>query len=156
MKVPGFVLALVTAASPLVAQPAPRTATTLPAAELAALESIRKDVWVHWFTGDTAALRRVLTPELVAIAPGVPHWQSLGESLTSSAQFKASGGRLVSVAFDSSTIHRFGEVVVMFSHYAVVTENAGNRSTMAGRATEVFVRANGRWVHSSWHLDQTP
>lgn len=47
MKVPGFLLALVTAAAPLAAQAAPRVATTLPPAELTALEAIRKDVWIH-------------------------------------------------------------------------------------------------------------
>jgi len=153
MKVPGFLFALAAAAPSLAAQTAPRVATTLPAAELSALEALRKDVWVHWFSGDTAALGRVLGPELVAISPETPHWQSLGESLAGSARFKAGGGRLVSVAFDSATIHRFGEVVVMFSRYTVVTEKGEKRSTQTGRATEMFVRTEGRWVHTSWHLD---
>lgn len=153
MKVPGFLFALAAAAPSLAAQTAPRVATTLPAAELSALEALRKDVWVYWFSGDTAALGRVLGPELVAISPETPHWQSLGESLAGSARFKAGGGRLVSVAFDSATIHRFGEVVVMFSRYTVVTEKGEKRSTQTGRATEVFVRTEGRWVHTSWHLD---
>lgn len=139
--------------SPLVAQPAPRVATTLPAADLTALDKIRREVWVHWFSGDTAALRRVLGPELVAISPDAPHWQSLRETLGGSAQFRSGGGRLVSVDFDSTAVHRLGEVVVMFSHYAVVMEVGGNRTTQKGRATEVFVRHPGGWVHTSWHLD---
>lgn len=153
MKVPGFLLALVTATAPLAAQAAPRVATTLPPAELAALEAIRKDVWVHWFNGDTAALHRVLGPELIAIGPDTPHWLSLDGTLSGSANFKAGGGRLISVAFDSTTIHRFDHVVVMFSHYAVEMESGGKPFTQKGRATEVFVRHQGRWVHTSWHLD---
>lgn len=155
MKVPGFLLALVAATAPLAAQAAPRVAATLPPAELAALEAIRKDVWVHWFAGDTAALRRVLGPELIAISSDSPNFQSLDQTLIGSAGFKAGGGRLVSVAFDSTIIHRFDQVVVMFSHYAVEMESGGKRSTQKGRATEVFVRSNGRWVHTSWHLDVT-
>jgi hypothetical protein len=142
--------------SPLAAQSAPRVTGTLPAAELTALERIRHDVWVHWFSGDTAALRRVLGPELVAISPDVAHWQSLEQSLAGSARFKSGGGRLISVSFDSTAIHRFGEVVVMFSHYAVVTEHSGSRATQKGRATELFVRQAGKWVHTSWHLDVVP
>jgi hypothetical protein len=153
MKIAAFALALLGAASPVVAQAAPRVSTTLSAAELSSLEATRKAVWVDWFTGDTAALRRVLPPELVAISPGAPHWQSLQESLAASAKFAADGGKFVSVAFDSAATHRFGDVVVMFSHYAVVTEGKAARTTQRGRATEVFVRRDGRWVHTSWHLD---
>ena len=142
MRIIATVLALAMAAGQLSAQAAPRTAAALSGAELAGLETVRRAVWVDWFSGDTAALRRVLGPELVAIAPGVPHWHSLDESLAASAGFKASGGRLVSVSFDSTMTHRFGETVVMFSHYTVVTENGGRRQIQRGRATEVFIRSN--------------
>lgn len=156
MKVVAVALALVSATLPLSAQVAPSVATTLPAAELTTLEAVRKAVWVDWFSGDTAALRRSLAPELVAISPGAPHWQSLQESIAGSAKFRADGGRLVSVAFDSSMVHRFGDAVVMFSHYIVVTAGSQGQRTQKGRATEVFVRSNGRWVHTSWHLDVDP
>ena len=156
MKVAATVFVLLLTASPLAAQVAPRVTTTLSATELTALETIRRDVWVNWFSGDTAALRRVLGPELVAISTGAPHWQSLDETIAASAEFKAGGGHFVSVAFDSTMTHRFGETVVMFSHYAVVTESEGTRATQKGNATEVFVRTNGRWVHTSWHLDREP
>ena len=156
MQVAAVALALVSAALPLSAQVAPRVATTLPAAELKTLEAVRKAVWVDWFSGDTAALRRALAPELVAISPGTLHWQSLEESIAGSARFKADGGKFLSVAFDSSTVHRFGDAVVMFSHYTVVTAGSQGQRTQKGRATEVFVRSNGRWVHTSWHLDVDP
>jgi hypothetical protein len=153
MKLVAAALVLAAAATPLPAQGAPRVTMTLSGADLSALEAVRKAVWVDWFSGDTAALRRVLGPELVAIAPGVTHWHSLDESLAASAAFKAEGGKLVSVSFDSTLTHRFGETVVMFSHYTVVTESGGERQTQKGKATEVFVRSKGRWVHTSWHLD---
>lgn len=159
MKIAGFALTLLSAmsaTSALAAQAAPRVTTTLSAAELTKLDAVRKAVWVDWFSGDTTGLRRVLAPELVAISPGAPHWQSVGETIAASAQLKAAGGRFVSVGFDSTTTHRFGETVVMFSHYLVVTEGPEGRTTRKGRATEVFVRTNGRWVHTSWHLDTEP
>lgn len=155
MKVLGLALLFALAASitPVAAQVAPRLAKTLPAPELATLEKIRREVWVHWFSGDTAALKRVLVPELVAISPDAGHWQSLDASLAGAARFKAGGGKLVSVDFSETDLHRFGDVVVMFSHYKVVTERGESRSTQEGRATEVFVLAGGRWLHTSWHLD---
>jgi hypothetical protein len=154
MKLALFALAVGFGTSSLAAQATPRVATTLTGAELSALETVRQAVWVDWFSGDTLALSRVLGSELVAISAGAPHWQSLHQTMTASADFHAKGGRLVSVAFDSALTHRFGDVVVMFSHYTVVTENADQRSTQQGRATEVFVRTNVRWVHTSWHLDR--
>lgn len=154
MKFVRLALALLAVTSPLAAQAAPRVTATLSAAELNTLEKVRKAVWVDWFSGDTAALHRVLAPELVAVSSVASHWQSVNQAIASSADFKAKGGRFVSVAFDSAMTHRFGDVVVMFSHYTVVTENEEMRSTRKGRATEVFVRTNGRWVHTSWHLDR--
>ncbi len=133
--------------------PAPRVTTTLPADELKALEKERHAVWVDWFTGDTAALRRSLGPELVAMSTGARYWQSLDESIASSVKYKADGNTFVSVEFDSTRIHRFGETVVMFSRYHVVTSKDGTRGDLRGRATEVFVRVGRRWVHTSWHLD---
>lgn len=159
MKLPAFAftaafaLGASVSTPPLAAQPAPRVTTTLPPNELSALEAIRKDVWVNWFSGDTAALRRVLAPELVAIGPDGQ--LSLNQSIAGSAEYKASGGRFVSVTFNSNVAHRFGDVVVLFSRYSVVTERAKKQATQVGRATEVFVRSNGRWVHTSWHLDVT-
>ena len=154
----GNILALVLAVSgpgTMAAQGAPRVAAPLPPAELKALEAIRKDVWVHWFTGDTAGLRRVLPPELIAISPDGSPWQTLEQTLEGSIKFKAAGNRFISVTFEGTTVHRFEAVVVMFSSYAVVTERAGQRNRQRGRATEVFVRKDGRWVHTSWHLDVT-
>jgi ketosteroid isomerase-like protein len=137
----------------LPAQPAPRVTTKLAPVELAELEAIRRAVWVDWFSGDTAALRRVLAPELVAMSSAPGHWQSLTETIAASAKFKREGGKFVSVQFTETETHRFGETVVMFSHYEIVTEKGGTRSTEKGRVTEVFVRAAGRWVHTSWQLD---
>jgi hypothetical protein len=153
MRIVAVALALVTYAFPLFAQTAPRVAMTLSGTELAELEVVREAVWVDWFSGDTAALRSVLGPELVAISAGAPHWQSLEESLAASAKFRDDGGKFVSVSFDSTLTHRFGETVVMFSHYTIVTESGDRRQTRKGRATEVFVRKNNGWVHTSWHLD---
>jgi hypothetical protein len=139
--------------SPLVAQSAPRVATTLPAAELAELEWVRKQVWVDWFAGDTTALKRVLGPELVAMGPDSPHWQSLGETLAASVSFKEGGGRLLGINFDSTVVHRFDDVAVMFSRYSLRTSRAGVVSEREGKVTEIFVRRRGRWVHTSWHID---
>lgn len=144
---------LLVAAGSVGAQAAPTVAASLPAAEFAALQKVRKDVWVNWFAGDTAALRRVLAPELVAIDPSGR--ESLDATLKGSADYKKGGARLVEIAFDNDVVHRFGDVVVLFSRYSLVTEMGGKRQPRTGQVTEVFVRRGTRWVHTSWHLDGT-
>jgi ketosteroid isomerase-like protein len=158
MKVRALLMALSAAAvvplaTPLTGQSAPRVATTLTKTELAELEVVRRKVWLDWFAGDTAALRQVLGPELVAVGTDSPHWQTLDQTLAASAWFKESGGRLLEISFDSTVVHRLGDVAVMFSHYAMRTSRSGTVNSRTGRVTEVFVRQRGRWVHTSWHLD---
>ena len=149
------VLLAVATASTIAAQSAPSVAETLAGPERAELMRVRKAVWVNWFAGDTAALRRVLAPELVAISPDSKLWQSRDGTLAGSAAFKASGSTLESVTFANDSIHRFGDVAVMFSRFTLVINGSGTREVQTGRATEVFVRRSGRWVHTSWHLDAT-
>jgi ketosteroid isomerase-like protein len=159
MKSLFLAVALLGAARPLTAQRgrgAPRVTGTLPSAELADLERIRRQVWVDWFSGDTAALRQVLPPELVAISPDSPTFQTLEQTLAGAARYHATGAQLERVAFDSMQVHRFGDVVVLFSHYVVETRRDGRTGIQKGRATEVFVRTGGRWVHTSWQLDVLP
>lgn len=155
MKFLMLILAFAPLAAPLAGQPAPRVTSTLPPDELRALESVRRAVWVNWFSGDTAALRRVLPPELVTISPDTGGYGTLERNIARSAQYKAAGGEFVSVDFTDKALHRFGDVVVMFSHYEVHTRSKGQPVVQRGRATEVFVRSGGRWVHTSWHLDVT-
>lgn len=144
-------LCLCVFAASAAAQPAPRVSADLPPAERTQLEQVRRSVWVHWFGGDTASLRRILAPELVAISP--EGRQSLTQTLAGSAGFRAGGGRLVSLDFADNVFQRMGDVVVLFSRYALVTEGGGRQQAQQGQVTEVFVRRDGRWVHTSWHLD---
>jgi hypothetical protein len=41
----------------------------------------RDKVWRAWFGGDTAALRSVLTPDLMTIDGGARDWQDLNAAL---------------------------------------------------------------------------
>lgn len=156
MKVPQFLLAMLAATPSLAAQTAHRATTPLPQREVDALETLRRDVWVHWFGGDTAALRRVLAPELVAISPDSELWQDLEASVAGSARYKANGGSLAAVEFSNTTVHHANGVVIMFSRYAAHLVNNGAHTEQKGRATEVFVKSNGAWVHTSWHIDVDP
>jgi hypothetical protein len=65
----------------------------------------------------------------------------------------AVGGRLLQLEFPHTEIQPFGELVVVYSLYEVTFEVNGTPTHQSGRATEVFQRRNGSWIHPSWHLD---
>jgi hypothetical protein len=148
----GTILALALPLS-LAAQPAPRVTSTVAAPDLQAVHTLRHDVWKRWFTGDTTRLRALLPSELIAIS--ADGWRTLDETIAGSARFAANGGSFVSVTFEQERAHRFGDTVILFSNYTLVTARGGERNTQRGRATEVFVRTGGKWVHTSWHLDSS-
>ena len=55
--------------------------------------------------------------------------------------------------FPCVEIQSYGDVAVIYSLYTFETDAKGERNTSSGRATEVFVRKNGRWTNPGWHLD---
>ncbi len=113
---------------------------------------VQREVWEVYFAGDTARLR-ALTPDLVAIDGDNPAWSDQKAMIESSAHFKASGGRLVDLQFPKMKIQRFGDVAIVYSTFTLATVTGGKTSRQSGRASEVFVKRNGKWVNPGWHLD---
>ena len=92
----------------------------------------------------------------MAISPDAPGYQSLSTTLAGSARYGAEPGRRVVISFDSTVVHRFGQVAVLFSRYRVAATKDGVSSLEQGLSTEIFVRHDRRWVQTSWHLDVRP
>jgi hypothetical protein len=80
-------------------------------------------------------------------------WQSRDSTLAAARRFVQSQARLVAIHFDSTAIRLRGDVAVVQSRYTLVLEHAGSRSIRRGIATEVFVRARGRWTNPFWYLE---
>ena len=110
----------------------------------------RDAIWRAWFAHDTAALRRLLPRSTTAGEGG--GWESRDEIVAGSLQSATSGRRLVSIRFDDTRIHRNGDLVVVFSNYTLELEHQGQRNTVTGSASEVFVRTDGVWQNPFWYL----
>jgi ketosteroid isomerase-like protein len=113
----------------------------------------REAVWRAWFANDQKKLAWMVPEETIAINAGEEEWQGRAAALAGAEEFARSGGRLVRLEFPRTKIALYGDVAVLFSLYSFETESGGERSTSAGRATEIFVRRNGRWVNPGWHTD---
>jgi hypothetical protein len=117
---------------------------------------IREAAWRAWFAGDEKGLREMLPAEFIGINMQDGPFSSLDRSIEQARGYAASGGRLVSLEFPETRAQRYGDVVVLYGRYKVVTESGSaekKQSTTSGRLTEVFVKRDGRWVHPGWHLD---
>ena len=115
-----------------------------------AVLAARDAIWRAWFANDTAALRRLLPRSTTA--GGGNGWESRDEIVAGSRSSAASGRKLVGIRFDDTRMYANGNVVVVFSNYAMELEHEGKRNTVIGSALEVFVRTNGVWVNPFWYL----
>jgi hypothetical protein len=123
------------------------------AKERAKLLAAREQVWLAWFNNDQARLSELLPQRVIAINYGDTTWYDRAGVLRSAADFSQSGTKLIGVSFPRTEIQTFGDVAVLFSLFRVETESNGKRTVDSGRATEVFVLRDGKWVNPSWHLD---
>jgi ketosteroid isomerase-like protein len=117
------------------------------------LLAAREEVWRAWFANDSAVLQKVIPKEVIAINSGEETWSDLTTVLSSSRDSATSGTKLVKLEFPRTEIQVYGDVAILYSRYAYEVETKGKRQPVSGRATEVFVRRNGAWVNTGWHLD---
>lgn len=152
MRTSGITLALLlTTLSPLAAQgygPQPDAATRQQ------LLTLREAAWRTWFANDQAGFQRVVPEELVALNWGGGPWTDRAQTLAQMAEFATSGQTLATLEFPRTVFQGYGDVVILYSTFRVVLrDQAGRTEETTGRGTEVFVRRQGRWIHTAWHLD---
>ena len=113
----------------------------------------REAVWRAWFANDTKTLTALVPAEAIAISPSEDEWKNQSDIVREAAEFQAQGGKLIRLEFPRTRIQRYGDAVFVYSQFVLETETNGKRSIATGRATEVFVLRNGRWINPGWHTD---
>lgn len=140
---PLFLLAAVAACQP--AAPPPDRATI----EQEIIQA-RDRVWRAWFEGDSAGLAQALPAAMVGMG------ETTGQIIANAISFRADGNRLVGVSFTDSEFMLTDSMAVVVSNYRVETMRNDTTSVRRGRATEVFIRVDGRWVNPYWTLNDAP
>lgn len=129
-------------------------AVQLPEPMRKGLLAAREELWRAWFANDRAKLEPMLPEDTLAINSGDGPWQGRDEVLEESKQFVAAGNKLVRLEFPKTEIRAYGYTAILYTTYLLETESAtGERQTSSGRATEVFVFRDGKWVNPGWHMD---
>ena len=121
--------------------------------ELKNVLEAREAVWRAWFANNREELEKALPADTIGINADQENWENRVAVLKSAEEFAAHGGRLLKLEFPHTDVQLYGNVAVLYSHYLTESEMNGQRTTVSGRATEIFLRRNGRWLNSGWHLD---
>jgi hypothetical protein len=145
-----LILAAILAGSSVASAQGP---VTLDAKSKTELLATRELAWRAWFGGDRAALEAMLPPEFIGIGWGEGPWSDKAASLAGSEEFARGGGKLTRLEFPRTEIQAYGDVAFVYSTYVVEFTAGGQQVLQEGRATEVFVRRGGKWLHPGWHLD---
>jgi hypothetical protein len=117
---------------------------------------LREAAWRAYFAGDEAALGAMLPDDFIGINMFDGAFVSREAVLEEARSFKASGGRLTELEFPETRAQRYGDVVILYGRFRAVVESGGpepETSTLSGRLTEMFLRQDGRWLHTGWHVD---
>jgi hypothetical protein len=150
--VASFAVALLISAAPLSSQefgPAPDAATQRE------ILTIREQAWRTWFANDRAGFERVVPDELIALGWDGGPWGDRNQTLADMAEFATSGMQLAALEFPRNVFQQYGDAVILYTRFRLVlTDREGGTHETTGRGTEIFVRRNGRWIHTGWHLDR--
>jgi Domain of unknown function (DUF4440) len=117
------------------------------------LLTAREAVWRAYFNNERPRLEQLVPAETIAINAGEEAWQNQGQVLAGAEQFSKSGARLTRLEFPKTEVQMYGPVAVLYSMYLFEIASNGRHETHSGRATEIFVNREGKWVNVGWHLD---
>jgi hypothetical protein len=122
----------------------------------AELMADREVAWRAFFSNDRVTFNKLVPDELLAISWENGAWADKPATLVNMNEFAKSGQKLTSLEFPRTVFQQYGDAVILYSTFRVVlTAPDGARRETIGRGTEVFVRRNGKWAHTAWHLDKT-
>jgi hypothetical protein len=125
------------------------------AATRAEILELREAAWRTWFANDTAGFERVVPGELVALGWDGGPWEDRAQTMGAMAGFAKGGLALRTLEFPRNVFQHYGDVVILYTSFRLVlADAAGKAEEITGRGTEIFVRRDGRWIHTGWHLDK--
>jgi ketosteroid isomerase-like protein len=116
------------------------------------LLAAREAVWRDFFANNASHLAETIPQELIAIEYG-EKWSNRDDVLAGAKSFVDQGGKLVRLEFPQTEFQMYGYTAILYSKFVCETEVAGKPTARSGRATEMFVNRQGKWINVGWHID---
>jgi hypothetical protein len=117
------------------------------------LLTMREGVWRAYFSNDRPRLEQMIPGEAIAVDAGEELWLDRDQILAGAEQFAKSGSKLTRLEFPKTEVQMYGPIAVLYSTYVFEIDAGGAKETHSGRASEIFVNRQGKWVNAGWHLD---
>ncbi len=115
-----------------------------------ALLTAREAVWRAQFLADPS----LIPPETIGIVEWTDDWKHRDEIIAGAKEAAANGLTIKRLDFPKTEIQLYGDTAILYSTYIYEAEfNGQSAGVETGRSTEVFVRRNGKWLNSGWHVD---
>jgi len=116
--------------------------------------ALREKAWRAWFANDSVAFKQAVPAELIALGWDGGAWEDRAQTITGMGEFAKSGMKLEHLEFTRNVFQQYGDAVILYTAFRLVLAGPnGQKQETTGRGTEIFVRRDGRWVHTGWHLD---
>jgi len=115
----------------------------------------RDAAWRSFFQEDpAAAIEWTISPNVIAIQENQEKWDNRARLTAMAEAMQSQKIQLIRLEFPRTEVQVFGDTAILYYTYIFETGTEGGRSGVdAGRGTEVFVRSNGSWLDTGWHLD---
>jgi Domain of unknown function (DUF4440)/SnoaL-like domain len=115
-----------------------------------ALLEAREAVWRAKFLEDPS----LIPPEAIGIVEWTDQWKHRDDVIAGAKTAVTNGLKITRLEFPKTEIQLFGDTAVLYSTYIYEAEFSGRSAGLeTGRATEVFVLRNGKWLNAGWHID---
>jgi hypothetical protein len=141
-----------TANSPTTIEARMAANASLPEVARVKLLETREAVWKAWFSGDIPSLEALLPEELITLEPGKNGWGTRATVIEAARKFAQGGGKLVKIEFPRTEMQVYGRAVIIYTTYTFEASSSAGTQRESGKATEIFVFRNGKWINSGWQL----
>jgi ketosteroid isomerase-like protein len=114
----------------------------------------REAVWRAFFSNDQAQLDKLVPDDTIVLdVTEEKPFLKKAQIVAAAKQQQQTGQKLVRLEFPETEMQVYGDTAILYTTYLYELEDRqGARKTGKGRATEIFVRRQGAWLNSGWHL----